>query len=190
MKCCQRIKRPGCICSDLERRCAETQHDYGPPWNAAAELRAKADAEERKRSSKEGKRTTQLSDSPVESVMPLLHKEHNEGKAKAFTSNPDAIEGTISPSFGGPQQGEHTPYSMHAGHADKRDVCEGFSSIPDGFGAKVYLEPGAYFSCSRSFQRLSSLFPDLSPGHGFCREQLGRWLSHSRNCRHGCHSWP
>lgn len=37
----------------------------------------------RKRSSKEGKRTTQLSDKLVESVMPTLHKEHNEEKRRS-----------------------------------------------------------------------------------------------------------
>lgn len=66
---------------------------------------------------------------PVESVMPLLHKEHNEGKPKRPSRRiRTPSKGTSCPSFvgEGPQQGEHTPYWMHAGHADKRDVCEGF----------------------------------------------------------------
>lgn len=63
--------------------------------------------------------------------------------------------------------------------------ARGSSSIPAGFGAKVYLEPAAYFSLLLSFQRLSSLFPHLSLCHVFCRERL----SHNRNCWYGWHGW-
>ena len=72
----------------------------------------------RKRSSNEGKPTTQLSDRLVESAMPALHKEPNEGNLKAlsYRIRTPSKACPACPSFGGcPQQGEHTPYWMHAG---------------------------------------------------------------------------
>lgn len=138
----------------------------------------------RKRSSKEGKRTTQLSDRPVESVMPTLHKERNEEKRR-----PSYRIRTPSKACPALLSGVHSKGSTRRiGCMQETQINVTFARGSQAF-LGVWRESISGPWSIALFLSLSSLFLlDLLQCYVvyvLCRERSGHRLSH---CWHCCHS--